>query len=93
MKLTDKNLQELVSTFMLSSGPDVYIFYNTEEDNFYATLHCFPKNTRHPNIMKIKVFDFLGGRNYTLKLSNHISNAINDFISDCRNKKIDDILS
>ena len=90
MKLTDKNLNELVFIFMISSGSDVYIFYDNSVCEFYATLYCFPRNTLHPNITILRVHEFINKSQ--LEVENYIKVSIQAFISKSRNKKIDDII-
>lgn len=91
MKISEEKLDQLVFTFMISSGPDVLVCFDQAKEEFYASFH----RKNNPNDIELYRYTVFSDISTDRKiLTQRVRNIIEDFISprDLRDKKIDDVL-
>ena len=97
---TDNDIQGLVFTCHISSGPEVFLYYSPTKEDYYCRLYDIPDSTNDVVLWSYKPNQYEIERGYKILninqseeiLSRDIRNVINGFITKCRDAKIDSIL-
>lgn len=90
--VSEEKITELVFAYMISSGPEVFIFYSKQSRDFYATLHHYPHSENDDVVISINPIPHHNEEFVRQLIKDGVMKYLQKIIDD-RNDKIDSILN